>query len=176
MAYFDRTGKKIPTTVDYGPKSYSFSQGLVPISKGGKWGFMDHTGKLVIEAKFEDADNFSEGLAPVKIKGEIVWCPSDASGNRAGSPMMYGYSDKAGKIVIPAVFDSAEPFSEGVATVSRCDEAYFIDKTGKTVVSGNFRYASSFSGGLAHVETMTKSGLLEGYVDKTGKMIWPPAR
>lgn len=176
LAYFDRAGKKIPTPVDYGPKSYSFSDGLVPISKGGKWGFMDQTGKLVIEATFEDAENFSEGLAPVKVRGEVVWCPADASGNRSGATMMYGYIDKTGQMIIPAVFNSAEPFSEGVAAVSKCDEAYFIDKSGKTVISGNFIYTSSFSGGLAHVETMTKSGLLEGYVDKTGKTIWPPAR
>jgi len=53
----------------------------VPIEVRGKWGFMDRAGKLVIEAKFEDAENFSEGLAPVKVKGEVVWCPADASGN-----------------------------------------------------------------------------------------------
>ena len=174
VTYFDRTGKKFPTPVDYGPKSYSFSEGLVPVSIKGKWGFMDRTGKLVIEPQFEDAEDFSEGLAPVKIKGETVWCPADASGNRSGSTMMYGYIDKTGKLVIPAVFNSAAPFSEGVAAVSKCDESYFIDKTGRTVVSGSFRYASSFSGGLAQVETMTDGGLRQGYVDRNGKTIWPP--
>jgi hypothetical protein len=46
------------------------------------------------------------------------------------------------------------------------------DKSGKTVVSGNFRYASSFSGGLARIETMTLDGLLFGYVDRDGKIVW----
>ena len=174
VTYFDRTGKKIPTSTDYGPKSNSFSEGLVPISIKGKWGFMERTGKLTIEPQFEDAENFSEGLAPVKVKGEVVWCPANTSGDRAGATMMYGYIDKTGKMVIPAVFNSAEPFSEGVAAVSKCDETFFINQTGKTVISGGFRYASSFSGGLAHFETMTDDGLLVGYVDRAGKIVWGP--
>jgi hypothetical protein len=177
LTYFDRTGKKIAVPGDYGPKSNSFSEGLVPISIKGKWGFMDRTGKLAIEPQFEDAENFSEGLAPVKVSSaDTVWCPADAAGNRAGSTMMYGYIDKTGRMVIPAVFNSAEPFSEGLAAVSKCDQAYFIDKTGKTVISGNFTYASSFSGGLARFETLTKDGLLAGYVDKTGKLLWGPMK
>jgi hypothetical protein len=175
LAYFDRTGKKLAPPADYGPKSNSFSEGLVPISIGGQWGFMDRTGKLVIEAKFEDAENFSEGLAPVKVRSaETVWCPADAAGNRAGSTMMYGYIDKTGKMIVAAVLNSAAPFREGLAAVSKCDESYFVDKTGRTVISGGFRYASSFSGGLARIETLTKNGLIEGYVDKDGKQVWPP--
>jgi len=177
LTYLDRTGKRIPTPVDYGPKSNSFSEGLVPLSIKGKWGFMDRTGKLSIEPQFEDAENFSEGLAPVKVRSaDTVWCPADASGNRTGSTMMYGYVDKTGKLVIPAAFNSAEPFSEGVAAVRKCDQASFIDKTGKTVIAGNFTYASSFSGGLARFETLTKDGLLAGYIDKTGKQVWGPTK
>jgi len=177
LTYFDRTGKRIPTTVDYGPKSNSFSEGLVPLSIKGKWGFMDQTGKLSIKPQFDDAEDFSEGLAPVKVQSaDTVWCPADTQGNRSGSTMMYGYIDKTGKLVIPAVFNSAEPFSEGLASVRKCDQAFFIDKTGKTVIAGNFTYASSFSGGLAHVETLTKDGLLAGYIDKTGKQVWGPTK
>jgi hypothetical protein len=177
VTYFDRTGKKVPTpAVDYGPSYHSMFEGLAAIATGGKSGFVDKTGKLVIEAKFEDAGDFSEGLAPVKVKGEVVWCPPDASGSRSGFTMRWGYIDKIGKLVIPAQFESAAPFSEGLAAIHNCDQAYFIDKSGKTVISGDFRYASSFSGGLARIETMTKDELLFGYVDKTGKMIWGPTK
>ncbi len=174
ITYFDQTGKKLPISTDYGPKSNSFSEGLVPIETKGKWGFVGKTGKLLIEAKFEDAGDFSEGLAPVKIRGEeTIWCPPDAAGSRSGSTMMWGYIDKTGKTVIPAVFNSAEPFSEGVAMVRKCDEAFFIgNKTGKTVISGRFTYASSFSGGLASFQTATKEGMLSGYVDLAGMIVW----
>lgn len=50
----------------------SFSGGLAPVSPDGVlWGYMDLTGKIVIEPQFADCGQFSEyGLAPVK-KGEI---------------------------------------------------------------------------------------------------------
>src|SRR5256714_3913941 len=38
--YYDRTGKKIPISTEYGPKSSSFSEGLLPIQIRGKWGFV----------------------------------------------------------------------------------------------------------------------------------------
>ncbi|MGH9932431.1 MAG: WG repeat-containing protein [Pyrinomonadaceae bacterium] len=176
VKYFDRSGKKISPPIDYGPKSYSFSEGLVPVASKGKWGFMDKTGKLVIAAQFEDAENFSEGLAPVKIGGEIVWCPADETGDRAGYTMRYGFIDKTGKLVIPARFESAAPFSEGLAAIHQCDQSFFIDKTGKTVIAENYKYASSFAGGLAHVSILRNETLLDGYIDKTGKIVWGPTK
>ena len=176
VSYYDRAGRKIPISTDYGPKSNSFSEGLVPVEKKDQWGFVDRSGKIVIEAKFEDADNFNEGLAPVKVHGETVWCPPDASGNRSGAAGMYGYIGKTGRIVIAPQFNYAEPFAEGVAAVSKCDQAYFIDKTGKTLITGEFKYASHFSGGLAYVQTMTPNGVLAGYIDKTGKFVWGPTK
>ena len=173
VAYYDRTGRKIPISTAYGPKSSSFSEGLLPIEVRDKWGYTDKNGKIVIGPQFEDAESFREGLAPVKVRGEVVWCPADSSGNRSGASMMWGYIDKTGRIVIPQVFNYAETFSEGLAAVSECDEAYFIDKTGKRVISGNFRYASSFSGGLARVETMTSNGLVTSFIDRTGQVVWP---
>lgn len=79
-------------------------------------------------------------------------------------------------MVIPPQFESAEPFSEGLAAIQNCDEAFFIDKTGRKVVAGDFRYASSFAGGLARVDVMTKDGWMSGYIDKSGKTIWGPAK
>src|SRR5712692_3711026 len=136
---------------------------------------MDRTGKLIIEAKFEDAEGFSEGLAPVKVKGELVWCPPEEGGNRSGSTMRYGYIDRTGKLVIPVQFESAEPFSEGLAAIRNCGQASFINKTGKTVISG-FTDASSFSAGLARVQTLRNGNLLTSYVDKTGKVVWGPVK
>lgn len=177
LAYFDRTGKQISPPLGYGPRSNSFSEGLVPVEIKGKTGFMDRTGKIVIEPQFEAAEDFREGLAPVRVHSEeTTWCPREPTGARAGFTNKWGYIDKTGKIVIPPQYESAEPFSEGLAAIKNCDEAFFIDKTGKKIILGNFQYASSFAGGLARVDVMTKNGLLWGYIDKSGKMIWGPAK
>jgi len=173
LSYFDRTGKQISPPLGYGPKNYSFSEGLVPVEIKGKTGFMDRNGKLAIVPQFEDAEDFSEGLAPVKVRSdETTWCTREESGSRKGFTMKWGYIDKTGKLVIPAQYESAAPFSEGLAAINNCDEAFFIDKTGKKIVLGNFRYASSFVGGLSRVEVVTTDALSWGYIDKTGKIVW----
>ena len=138
---------------------------------------MDRTGRIVIQPEFEDAEDFKEGLAPVKVRSdETTWCPREPSGSRKGFTMKWGYVDNAGKIVIAPRYESASPFSEGLAAINNCDEAFFIDKSGRRVISGDFKYASPFAGGLARVDMMTKEGLVWGYVDKTGKMIWGPSK
>ena len=175
LAYYDRTGKKISPPLGYGPSSHSFSEGLVPVGINGKTGFMDRTGKIVIAPQFEDAENFSEGLAPVKVRSDdTTWCPREASGSRKGFTMKWGYIDKSGKIVIPPQFESAEPFSEGVAAINQCDEGFFVDKTGKKIVLGNFSYVSPFGAGVSRINTGVNEDRMWGLIDKTGKIIWGP--
>jgi len=177
VTYYDRTGRKIPISSEYGPKTSSFSEGLLPLEVKNKWGYTDRTGKIVIAPQFEDAEDFSEGLAPVKIHGdETVWCPRDESGNRAGFTMRWGYIDKTGKLIIPAQFESAAPFSEGLAVIHQCGKAFFIDKRARTVIQGDFNYASSFSGGLARVDEVKNGVSISKYIDKEGKIVWKPAK
>src|SRR5262252_9571292 len=160
LAYFDRTGKQISPPLGYGPKNYSLSEGLVAVGIKDKAGFMDAAGKLVIAPQYDDAEDFSEGLAAVKMRGEeTTWCPREPSGSRKGFTMKWGYIDKTGKFVIPPQYESAGRFAEGLAPINNCDEAFFIDKSGQRIISGNFRYAAPFFGGLARVDVMTESGL-----------------
>jgi len=84
---------------------------------GGKWGFIDKTGKLVVPLKYDDGSRFSDGMAIVKI-GTKQGCI-----NKSGAeiiPVKYdkidienqlykvildekvGYYDKSGKILLPA--------------------------------------------------------------------------
>lgn len=98
-------------------------------------GFIDTTGKMVIEAKFKFANNFSEGLAAVKTKDE-----------------KFGFIDKRGKFVIEPTFEWASSFSEGLAAVVKGNKHGFIDKKGKFVIKPQFTDADSFSEGLACVK------------------------
>ena len=56
-------------------------------------------GNWVIEAKFEYADSFSEGLAVAKVEDK------------------YGFIDKPGEFVIQPIYENALSFSEGFAPV-----------------------------------------------------------
>jgi hypothetical protein len=44
-----------------------FSEGLIAVKIGSKYGYMDTTGKIGIKPQFDAAGSFKEGLAPIKI-------------------------------------------------------------------------------------------------------------
>ncbi len=128
-AYIDRSGTVLvrPFIFDNGPDP--FVDGLARHVAGGKYGFFDETGRVVIEAKFDFAAPFAEGLAPVcdgctrKMMGEH-WTMVGGS---------WGYVDRQGKLAIPMKFEHAGEFEGGRATVKVGGAAKTIDKTGAFV-------------------------------------------
>lgn len=135
----------------------NFSEGMVPVAKETsgakhnyervlKWGYMNKEGKLVVDYIYDEAADFSEGLAWVandEYQGFI-----DKQGNKvldgakyfvADAGMLnyafhnglacvvkmddegnakYGYINKQGEEVVPCKYDAANPFSEGKAAVA----------------------------------------------------------
>ena len=132
---------------------------LFPIALKGKHGYIDGSGKIVIQPRFDDAWNFSQGLAPVLIEDK------------------WGYIDQNGKIVITPQFFEVMPFKEGLALVgaffktgpinNRVGNYGYIDRTGKFVIAPQFGVAFDFSDGLARIQT---EDYKDGYIDNTGKV------
>jgi WG repeat protein len=142
-------------------------------SENGKWGYQDETGAYRIPPQFDDAEDFSEGLAAVEIRGK------------------FGYVDTSGKVAITPKFIKAGPFSEGLALVYTRSgfnifgiegtdffrRAGYIDHTGKFVIEPRFAEgAGSFSEGLVAFQPGLTSpgGAKWGYLDKTGKWFIKP--
>lgn len=159
----DKTGKVIFTADKPAPGTFSggsplgdFSEGLAPVKKGGKWGYIDANGQFVIQPQFEDAKSFSEGLAGVMIKEK------------------WGYINREGKLVIPSKYEFAyegeHSFSEGLALVYLNDDCAYINNTGKAVIKFKCDKAYKFAGGLAYVEIGEK----RAYLNKQGKFVWGP--
>ena len=93
-----------------------YSKELFPTENGKqKWGFIDTAGKEAIPFIYENADNFSEGFASVKLNGK------------------WGFINKTGKEITPIKYDSVCDFSEGFAKVKLNGKWGFIDKTGKEI-------------------------------------------
>lgn len=111
-------------------------------SKDKKWGFIDRSGKIVITFEYEDAGNFSEGLAPVKKEGK------------------WGYISRTGEVKIPFEFDEASDFSEEYAVVSKNGEAGFIDKNGVSPTGFVFDSAKPFRFGVAVVKNGDENHLI----------------
>ncbi|MEO1628046.1 MAG: WG repeat-containing protein, partial [Bacteroidota bacterium] len=90
-------------------------------STDGKWGFVNKGGRVVVKPTFDDARNFSEGMAVVR-KGD-----------------KWGYIDKKGKISIACQFKAAWSFAEKLARVQTFDDKMgFIDQQGQWVVPAEY--------------------------------------
>ena len=68
----------------------------------------------------------------------------------------FGFIDRAGRVVIPLQFASANDFHEGLALVTANGKTMFIDPTGKTVFTPQFDIVNNFSEGLAAVNVGQK--------------------
>lgn len=138
---------------------YSFNEGLAPISnKDYKVGYIDKSGELQIQMKFDLPSKFSEGLATA---------PDARSGK-------FGYINKFGIYTISPVFDEALDFNNNYTFVASYDANYkpswgLMDKKGKMLTDLRFQDAEEFSQNVALVKLDDKYG----YVDTTGNFIFP---
>lgn len=90
-----------------------------------------------------------------------------------GEAFLHGYIDLKGEWVIPPEWDAAEPFSEGLALVSKGDDIGYINTTGELEIrleGSQWLTAESFSEGLAAVKTVDE---LWGYIDQAGNVQIP---
>jgi hypothetical protein len=170
-AYLDRDGELV---FELGEDSFGreFREGLAAVRVGKAWGFVDTSGAFVIEPQLEFAWGFYEGLAVVwsaGVEGPYFidregHAPFDCSAYdelsvfseglamvRSRATGKHGYVDRAGALVIDAVWDdpewSASSFRGGVAAV------------GRRVVLGN---------GNTRLERL--------FIDRTGRVLFDPAR
>ena len=126
-----------------------FCEGLACVQLNGKCGFIDKTGKEVIECNYEDISFFHEGLARVRLNGE------------------YCFIDKNGNKVIKCKYDYVSDFHEGLAVVRLNGKYGFIDKTGKEVIECKYGDTYDFHEGLAAVKLNGKWY----YIDHKGNIV-----
>lgn len=164
---------------------------MIAVKKYGKWGFMNLTGKMVIQPQFQEAHHFSEGLAAVKIKGKwgyinnkgkiVIKAEYDEDEfDIGGYPFVNGYTevikngkwgniDKKGKIVITIIYEESNPYRDERILIQQNGKYGFINIKNEMVIKPQFTYANSFSEGVAAVEKNNKAA----FIDKTGKLIIP---
>lgn len=169
-AFIDSTGAVVIPPKPGRPTGFGAGERLA-IIRGwdGKFGFMDRSGRVVVEAKYQYTPGFHEGLAAVRENGlfgfideagEMVISPqfrnafssAFVDGLAAVAPQsVWGYIDRSGKFVIPPRFEKASDFREGLAAVRLEGKWGFIDRTGTLVAPPQYKYATAFNDGLAPV-------------------------
>ena len=130
------------------------------VSMGGRENvryLLDSKGK-VLQTYDTGTDNYMED------GGERTFLVGRNTENGFGN----GAIDWEGKTVIPFIYNSVEPFSEGLAAVSDKNGTGFVNRKGEPVIPTQFQTTRAFSDGLAVVE---KKDDTYAYIDKTGKIV-----
>ncbi|MBX7220016.1 MAG: WG repeat-containing protein [Blastocatellia bacterium] len=182
LALVEKVEKRITTYQDREGKLFTTETQLKHA-----FGFIDKTGKVVIEPRFSEAKHFYQGVAQITFDGNS-WGYVNQAGKIVLAPQFDrivdftegpAHIEKKGKVgffvkttyqLVDPVFDEVGRFAEGRALIKLNKKWGYIDATGKIVVSPQFEDAADFSNGLAAV----RMGKLWGYLAPTGKMAVPP--
>ena len=164
---------------------------LFAVKQAGKYGYMDRTGRIVIEPRYSQAGPFHEGFALVRrggkfgyvnARGEEVIAPrfDDAwhfSEGRASVLLdgRWGVVDTTGAIIpgevpTPAAYAQARTTTTGPIRIRVGGRYGFVSPRGDTLVRPIYEQAWYFKDGFARVRERGKWG----FVDSTGRLAIPP--
>ncbi|MEH7011594.1 WG repeat-containing protein [Neobacillus niacini] len=196
-ALIDLTGKVLnsypyPFVDDYGEDMLAFRK-----SNDGKWGYMDESGKVLIEPQFTGTQPFVEGKAIVNVdhniyglidkQGKFIIKPHynsllNLEENRyalgkASDPERpylfpkYAIADSNGQIYTGFIYNGVSSFKDGIASAYNDEITFFIDKRGQRL---DHLPKVNGSGLLAFDKSLIKGDidLRILYFDKKGKLIW----
>jgi len=162
-----------------------FHEGLALFHRGNLAGYIDRNFNIVIEPQFKSAGNFYFGRARVEDpdgseyyidkSGKKLfpnWDGGEFQDDRAffKKAGKYGFIDLNGKIIIPATFDEATHFGEGLAGVRVGEQWGFVNKSGEMVIQPQFDDVGVFSEGAASIALKGKWG----FIDRKGKVLIVP--
>jgi hypothetical protein len=125
FTFIDHSGREVRAPF-WAEHISSFSEGLAAVRPGKiyggcseKVGYLNTKGEWRIKPQFDDARDFTDGLAPVNRGGKCY----------AGGK--WGYIDTDDTLAIPFQYDYATTFSNGHACVREAAQWKIIDKTGQ---------------------------------------------
>ena len=171
-------------------QSCSVDNNLFVIKQNNKFGYINKNGKIIIEPKYNNAENFTNGFAFVLL--DSTWMLINKKqrvfkttcllypynhGFSEGlcafidcKTMKTGYINNKGLWVIEPKYDEARDFHQGLAAVCLDKKWFYIDKRNTQILTNfdNFRYLYDFNNNLAGVETKSSK---KGYINKNGKLV-----
>lgn len=123
--------------------------GVVVEDTADKWGFIDHSGKFVLDPVYERVTSFSEQLAGV-----------DQSAR-------WGYIDTKGKFVIERQYEEVRPFSLGYAGVRAGGKWGVINTRGQLIIPFTDKYEAVGDAGFLENSDASKDYMIA--IKKDGK-------
>ena len=164
---------------------------------GGRCGFIDQDGSLVIPLIYMDGLHFWHPVTNVSgnksdfcidVDGNVLLevshsnyriqavCDSrviilDEDEDR------FGVLDMDGRVIVPLYYQSAASFGykEGLLNVSDENDKYgYIDRSGKLVIECKFDFARPFEGGVGEIFLDKPEGTFEGLIRPDGEFLLAP--
>lgn len=196
-ALIDLTGKVLnsysyPFVDDYGEGMLAYRK-----SNDGKWGYLDESGKILIEPQFMGTQPFVEEKAIVNVEnnhyglidrqGKFIIKPNynsllNLEENRYAlgkvqdpeRPYLfqkYAIADSNGHIYTGFIFNGVSRYKDGIASAYNDEMTFFIDKRGQRL---DHLPKVQGNGSLAFDKSLIKGDidLRIFYFDKNGKLIW----
>lgn len=189
--YIDKNGTQI-TPFKYVKVWYVFDEmaGFQDINRG--YGFINKSGREIVNPIYDDISSFSEGLAPVKLNGKWGFVNKDgdvaisflfdkAKQFHCGLSLVanngkYGFVNQLGNLIIPYTFEEADDFYENRSRVKYKGKWGFIDNSGDLIIKHKFIDADNFNEGFASVQF---GGIFDafskktwGYINKNGEQVF----
>ncbi|GGE57880.1 WG repeat-containing protein [Actibacterium pelagium] len=172
-------GEIIPPGYD---EVYGFHDGVAAVSREGKWGFIDTTGKDVIPFDYDFASGFRAGVSIVMVDG--WWGLIDREARYVVEPkydvirflshgpyVMFETKGKQGvmhvngDVLAEAQFDRVNVLSEGLLNVYVSDKAGYYNVERKAFeFEPEFDMAAPFNEGVAQI----RIGNETGFIDRNG--------
>ena len=126
-----------------------FRDGMVTLSRNGKWGVIDKTSKELVPFIYDYIGLFSDGVAPFNMgaegfEGEWRLFPNGGK---------WGLVDQTGKEIVPAIYEFWGSFHNGLITVlERSADGHgtwgFMDRAGNFVVPVELEIEPFWHGGF----------------------------
>jgi len=91
-----------------------FAEGLAEFRRHDRYGFIDTTGRIVVQPIFSSVFPYTDGRARVEIE-----------------PDRWGFVDRTGNLAIPARYNEVWEFSDGLALVQLEEEWSYVNTSGE---------------------------------------------
>lgn len=173
--------KEVQTDMMYDPRDGYVMQ----VVSYGKWGYIDSQGNEVIPVTYDEAGDFSAGMALVKLndqrffidkKGQkirdfeydTIWSFNDdlAMVRKDGK---WGFINTQFEEIIPLMYEELSDFREGLAPAKYKDKWGYINMNNAFVIEPKYNNVTYFYMGRAEVKLENKYGC----IDINGKEIMP---
>jgi len=133
-------------------KTDSLFQSIINNGNGAR--FINTMLQPTSEIYFQDAKDFSEGYAAIKLNDK------------------WGFINTSFNHLLDIKYDNAQSFSEGLAPVKLGGKWGYLGKNNKIYIDFKYDSCTVFRNGLAYVWLMSGKYKFEGYIDKDATIVW----